>query len=144
MWPQFGSCLPFPHLIVRASLPCVLPMSSPVDIMSCAVDSSGVLAAWDMAVGAVDDQDDPMGLCSLWDANKMWANPIMGSIVTLDSFDKRRGEYKRLDWVYVARNPCFTDVVFEVGQTNVSPVVRVRQLSRSTAVRDQSNLSEGV
>ena len=62
----------------------------------------------------------------------MWANPIMGSIVTLDSFDKRRGEYKRLDWVYVARNPCFTDVVFEVAQTNVSPVVRVRQLSRST------------
>ena len=36
----------------------------------------------------------------------MWAGPIMQSIVMLDSFDKRRREYKRLGWVYVARNPC--------------------------------------
>ena len=28
----------------------------------------------------------------------MWAGPIMQSIVMLDSFDKRRREYKRLGW----------------------------------------------
>ena len=64
----------------------------------------------------------------------MWANPIMQSIVMLDSFDKRRREYKRLGWVYVARNPCFADPVFKVGQTKVSPVSRVEKLSGSTSV----------
>ena len=64
----------------------------------------------------------------------MWTGPIMRSIVTLDSFDKRRREYKRLGWVYAARNPCFADAVFKVGQTKVSPVKRVEQLSGSTSV----------
>ena len=64
----------------------------------------------------------------------MWAGPIMQSIVMLDSFDKRRREYKRLGWVYVARNPCFVDPVFKVGQTKVSPVSRVDKLSSSTSV----------
>ena len=52
----------------------------------------------------------------------------------LDSFDKRRREYKKLGWVYVARNPCFADPVFKVGQTKVSPVSRVEKLSGSTSV----------
>ena len=64
----------------------------------------------------------------------MWTNPIMQSIVMLDSFDKRRREYKRLGWVYAARNPCFADAVFKVGQTRVSPVSRVEKLSGSTSV----------
>ena len=58
----------------------------------------------------------------------------MQSIVMLDSFDKRRREYKRLGWVYVARNPCFADPVFKVGQTKISPVARVDKLSGSTSV----------
>ena len=65
---------------------------------------------------------------------KMWTDPIMQSIVMLDSFDKRHREYKRLGWVYAARNPCFADPVFKVGQTKVSPVSRVKQLSSSTSV----------
>ena len=64
----------------------------------------------------------------------MWASPIMQSIAWLNSFDKRRREYKRLGWVYVARNPCFADPVFKVGQTKVSPVSRVDKLSGSTSV----------
>ena len=64
----------------------------------------------------------------------MWTNPIMQSIVMLDSFDKRRREYKRLGWVYAARNPCFADAVFKVGQTKVSPVSRVDKLSGATSV----------
>lgn len=58
----------------------------------------------------------------------------MRSIVALNSFDKRRREYKRLGWVYVARNPCFVDPVFKVGQTKISPVSRVEKLSGSTSV----------
>jgi len=58
----------------------------------------------------------------------------MQSIIWLDAFDKRRREYKRLGWVYVARNPCFADPVFKVGPTKVSPVVRVERLSSSTSV----------
>ena len=64
----------------------------------------------------------------------MWAGPIMQSIAWLNAFDKRRREYKRLGWVYVARNPCFADAVFKVGQTKVSPVSRVDKLSGSTSV----------
>ena len=62
------------------------------------------------------------------------STPIIWSIVCLDAFDKRRREYKRLGWVYVARNPSFADPVFKVGQTKVSPVKRVEQLSSSTSV----------
>ncbi len=62
------------------------------------------------------------------------SNPIMSSILCLDRFDKRRREYKRLGWVYVARNPSFADPVFKVGQTKVSPVERVERLSSSTSV----------
>ena len=58
----------------------------------------------------------------------------MQSIIWLDAFDQRRREYKRLGWVYAARNPCFADPVFKVGQTKVSPVVRVERLSSSTSV----------
>ena len=64
----------------------------------------------------------------------MTSSPIMQSIVWLDAFDKRRREYKRLGWVYAARNPCFADPVFKIGQTKVSPVVRVERLSSSTSV----------
>lgn len=60
--------------------------------------------------------------------------PIMQSIVWLNAFDKRYREYKRLGWVYVARNQCFADPVFKVGQTKVSPVMRVEGLSSSTSV----------
>ena len=52
----------------------------------------------------------------------------------LDGFDKRYRQYKRLGWVYVARNPCFAEPVFKVGQTKVSPVKRVEGLSSSTSV----------
>jgi len=60
--------------------------------------------------------------------------PIMQSIMWLNAFDKRYREYKRLGWVYVARNRCFADPVFKVGQTKVSPVMRVDGLSSSTSV----------
>ena len=64
----------------------------------------------------------------------MWAGPIMRSVVALDRFDKRYREYKKLGWVYVARNPCFAEPVFKIGQTKVSPVERVEGLSSSTSV----------
>ncbi len=64
----------------------------------------------------------------------MWADPIMRSIVALKGFDKRYREYKRVGWVYVARNPCFAEPVFKIGQTKVSPVMRVEGLSSSTSV----------
>ena len=60
--------------------------------------------------------------------------PLMQSITALDSFDKRRREYKRVGWIYAARNPSFVDPVFKIGQSKVSPAERVRQLSSSTSV----------
>lgn len=61
-------------------------------------------------------------------------SPLLRSIAALDGFDKRRREYKRVGWLYAARNSCFADPVFKVGQTKVSPVVRVDRLSGSTSV----------
>lgn len=58
----------------------------------------------------------------------------MRSVVALDRFDKRYREYKRLGWVYIARNSCFAEPVFKIGQTKVSPVKRVEGLSSSTSV----------
>ena len=46
----------------------------------------------------------------------MGNSPVMQSVRMLDSFDKRRREYKRLGWVYAALNRCFADPVFKVGQ----------------------------
>ena len=60
--------------------------------------------------------------------------PLMQSIMALDSFDKRRREYKRVGWIYAARNPSFVDPVFKIGQSKVSPAQRVHQLSSSTSV----------
>ena len=54
--------------------------------------------------------------------------------MTLEGFDKRYREYKRVGWVYVARNPSFAEPVFKIGQTKVSPVKRVEGLSGSTSV----------
>ncbi len=64
----------------------------------------------------------------------MLSDPIVQSVIWLNSFDKRRREYKKLGWVYVARNACFADPVFKIGQTRVSPIVRVEGLSSSTSV----------
>lgn len=60
--------------------------------------------------------------------------PLMQSIMALDSFDKRRREYKRVGWIYAARNSSFVDPVFKIGRSKVSPAVRVGQLSSSTSV----------
>ena len=64
----------------------------------------------------------------------MWNGPVMQSVARVDSFDKRRREYKRLGWVYAARNACFADPVFKVGKTKVSPVTRIKKLSEETSV----------
>ncbi|MXW82001.1 MAG: GIY-YIG nuclease family protein [Rhodothermaceae bacterium] len=56
------------------------------------------------------------------------------SVLAIDGFDKRRREYKRLGWLYAARNPSFVDSVYKIGQTTVSPSKRVEQLSSSTSV----------
>lgn len=56
------------------------------------------------------------------------------SVLGVKGFDKRRGEYKRLGWLYAARNPSFADPVFKIGQTTVSPSERIEQLSSSTSV----------
>ena len=58
----------------------------------------------------------------------------MQSIMALGALDKRRREYRRVGWIYAARNSCFVDPVFKIGQSKVSPVVRVGQLSSSTSV----------
>ena len=62
-------------------------------------------------------------------------DPMMHSIMALDAFDKRRREYKRLGWIYAARNSCFADPVFKVGQSRVSPAMRVDQLTNSSVYR---------
>ena len=40
---------------------------------------------------------------------------ILASFWMIETFDKRRREYKKLGWIYAARNPSFVDPVFKVG-----------------------------
>lgn len=61
-------------------------------------------------------------------------NPLMQSIIALSALDKRRRAYRRVGWIHAARNSCFVDPVLMIGQSKVSPVVRVGQLSSSTSV----------
>lgn len=64
----------------------------------------------------------------------MLATPELRSIMILDSLDKRRREYKRLGWIYAARNRSFVDPVYKIGRTRTSPSDRIKQLSASTSV----------
>lgn len=56
------------------------------------------------------------------------------SVFLLNTLDKRHREYRRVRWVYVARNPSFADSVFKIGQITVSPSEGVAQLGAPTSV----------
>ena len=62
------------------------------------------------------------------------AQSILQSYEVISSFDRRRREYKKLGWIYAARNRSFVDRVFKVGQSARPPDVRVAELSSDTAV----------
>lgn len=59
---------------------------------------------------------------------------VLASFLAIKSLDKRRREYKKVGWLYVARNESFVDPVFKVGESSRPPVVRVGELSGSTSV----------
>ena len=61
-------------------------------------------------------------------------NSIYLSFAAIASFDKRRREYKKVGWIYAARNDCFVDPVFKVGLSSRPPTVRVAELSASTSI----------
>lgn len=63
------------------------------------------------------------------------------SVLAVKGFDRRRREYKRLGWLYAARNPSYPDSVFKIGQTTVSPSERIKQLSSSTSVYREFELA---
>lgn len=62
------------------------------------------------------------------------AQAILQSYEIISSFDRRRREYKKLGWIYAARNRSFVDQVFKVGQSARQPDIRVAELSSGTAV----------
>ena len=64
-----------------------------------------------------------------------------GSVLAVKGFDRRRREYKRLGWLYAARNPSYPDSVYKIGQTTVSPSDRIKQLSSSTSVYQDFELA---
>ena len=59
---------------------------------------------------------------------------ILASFWEIENFDKRRREYKKLGWIYAARNPSFVDPVFKVGESSRPPFARIEELSASTSV----------
>ena len=62
------------------------------------------------------------------------ADSILRTYEVIASFDKRRREYKKLGWIYVARNRSYVDPVFKIGQSSRPPSVRVAELSSDTSV----------
>lgn len=70
-------------------------------------------------------EDSPMDMLSA---------PISASFWAIANFDKRRREYKKVGWLYAARNPSFIDPVFKVGESSRPPFARMQELSASTSV----------
>ena len=62
------------------------------------------------------------------------ADPVLQSFLAIKSCDKRRKEYKKVGWLYVARNPSFAEPVFKVGESSRPPISRIGELSASTSV----------
>ena len=56
------------------------------------------------------------------------------SVEIITSLDRLTRTGRNAGWVYAARNPHFGPDVFKIGQTCLSPLERVDQLSNSTAV----------
>lgn len=56
------------------------------------------------------------------------------SVIQLNALDKRCREYKRIGWIYAAKNSSFADTVFKIGRTTISPSDRIAQLGASTSV----------
>ena len=67
-------------------------------------------------------------------------DPISESFAAIESLDKRRREYKKVGWIYAARNKSFVDPVFKVGQSSRPPTARVAELSSSTSVYNDFDL----
>lgn len=61
-------------------------------------------------------------------------DPILASFLAIANCDRRRKEYKKIGWIYVARNPSFIDPVFKVGESSRPPFARIEDLSSSTSV----------
>ena len=61
-------------------------------------------------------------------------DPILASFAKIDSFDKRRREYRRVGWIYACSNNSFVDSVYKIGLSARQPFVRVSELSASTSV----------
>ncbi len=59
---------------------------------------------------------------------------ILSSFLAIQSCDRRRREYKKVGWLYVARNESFVNPVFKVGESSRVPFARVGELSGSTSV----------
>ena len=61
-------------------------------------------------------------------------DPVLARFTAIASFDRRRREYRKVGWIYAARNPSFLDPVYKVGQSSRPPTLRVAELSSSTSV----------
>ena len=68
-------------------------------------------------------------------------DPILASFLAIKSCDKRRKEYKKVGWIYVALNPSFVDPVFKVGESSRPPFARIQELSASTSVYREFELA---
>lgn len=68
----------------------------------------------------------------LLNPNDPAANAVLRSVALVNGLDRRTRRYRNSGWVYAARNPKFVDSVLKIGQTKVSPLDRVNQLSSAT------------
>ena len=62
------------------------------------------------------------------------------SVELITSLDRRTRLGRNAGWVYAARNPHFGPDVLKIGQTRLSPLDRVEQLSNSTAIYEPFEL----
>jgi hypothetical protein len=56
------------------------------------------------------------------------------SLKVISSLDKRRNVYKKVGWLYVAKNSGLSDPYLKIGMTSKYPSHRMNELSRSTSI----------
>jgi hypothetical protein len=59
---------------------------------------------------------------------------IAATFIAIEGFDKRRRQYRKIGWIYAARNESNRDPVFKIGQSSRRPYLRIAELSSSTSV----------
>lgn len=93
-----------------------------------------------MGSKSMSDRRDAAWLRRMQDASDPVARAVYFSVEFVTSLDRRTRLERNAGSVYAARNPHFGESILKIGQTRLSPLDRIDQLSNSTAINERFKL----